>query len=131
MSALQLGFNDAAERRERQLRGFAIGRNQRDLALDRMEQGRDAEWLEVAFEALKIAAGIHVELTTDDVWAVLDRWQTPAPAEPKALANVIRRAVREGLIVAADRAPRPSCRPECKARPLRVWKSLSHWARPE
>ncbi|MCA9711962.1 MAG: hypothetical protein KDK70_39365 [Myxococcales bacterium] len=129
MSALQLGFNDAAERRERQLKGFAMGSQLRDQAVSDLEQGRDAMWQGRAFEALKIAAGIHVELTTDDVWHVLERWQEPAPSEPKSMAAVVLRGVREGPIVAADRAPRASCRPECKARPLRVWKSLIYWAR--
>lgn len=129
MTPAQLHFTDHQPDPTERARKVQAGRRQRDIALSDLEQGQDVEWQARAYEALRTAAGLKRELTTDDVWSWLDRWGIDPPHEPKSMGVVVQRGVREGLIRAADRAPRASEREECHARPLRVWESLGHWTR--
>lgn len=83
--------------------------------------GMDDGWLSAAVDAVRAVALTQTELTTDDVW---DRLRdVPAPHEPRAIANVMLYARREGWIVATDRTAR--CRrPSRNATTVRVWRSL-------
>lgn len=64
------------------------------------------------------------EFTTDEVWAHLgDAGQ--AITEPRAMGVAMRAAGKAGLIHPTP-TYRPSARPACHARPVRVWR----WATP-
>lgn len=89
----------------------------RDKAIDRVEGG-SVEWQDEALLAVEQLARRKPELTTDDLWSVLE-----PPAEPRAAGAVMRRAVREQLIERTERT-RKSLRVACHRRDLRVWRSL-------
>jgi len=60
--------------------------------------------------------------TTDEVWARLD--PDMRTHEPRAMGAMMRQAAKAGLITATD-GYEQSTRPECHARPVRVWQSVS------
>lgn len=90
-------------------------------AIDRAERNADDDWLTAANATVRRLAFTHDEFTTDDVWAVLDRLPVDTH-ERRALAAVMRRAARRGLIATTDRYT-PSQRTACHGRPVRVWRS--------
>ena len=91
-------------------------------ALVRVERNANAEWLQVAFLCVIDVARIMRTFTTDDVWQRVGLLGVTTH-EPRAMGAVMRRAVREGLCVPTDRYEK-SARPECHARPVRIWRSL-------
>ncbi len=91
----------------------------RDEAINRVESG-SSEWQQDALLAVDGLCRRLPEITTDDLWRVLER---PDDLEPRAAGAVMRRAVREGLIERTDRT-RKSARVACHRRDLRVWRSL-------
>lgn len=98
-----------------------LGQLSLETALAKNEAHMDDGWLSAAVDAVRAVALTQTELTTDDVWGLLDG--TPAPHEPRAIANVMLYARREGWIVATDRTAR--CRrPSRNATTVRVWRSL-------
>ena len=91
------------------------------LALEgigRARDGADPEWYAAAMRAVRRRVG---EFTTDDVWQELDGFGY-VTSEPRAMGAVMRQAALDGVVVATDRY-RKSIRPECHARPVRVWKA--------
>lgn len=95
-----------------------------DKAIERVEAHADADWKAAAFEAVVWLAERRAELTTDGVWAALDRLDPDAAThERRAMGPIMRQAVREGVIEATDRY-HISVRPECHGNPKRVWRSL-------
>jgi len=92
----------------------------RDEALTVVDAGAPADWKAAALDAVRHLARMLPEFTTDDVWV---RLRGNAPAEPRALGAVMQHARALGLIEPTDRI-RTSARPECHARPVRVWRSL-------
>lgn len=75
----------------------AAGRTARDAAIADVEV-RSVPWRTVAWEALCDLVDVSATLTSDDVWAELDRRSIPRPEEGRAMGPVMQRAVREGLI---------------------------------
>lgn len=98
-----------------------LGQLSLETALAANESHMDSGWYAAALEAVHAVALGQSELTSDDVW---DRLRdVPAPHEPRAIANVMLYARREGWIVATDRTAR--CRrPSRNATTVRVWRSL-------
>jgi len=91
----------------------------RDEAIARVEEHAPIDWMEQARRTvLRLSEG-RAFFTSDDVWEILG-----SPPEPRALGAVMQRLSREGKIQ-ATREWRQSVRPECHARPVRVWKKGS------
>lgn len=89
----------------------------RDNAIERVERATPKEWKDSALAVLKELAMTTEELTTDDLWSRLDH-----PPEPRAMGAIMRRAQKAGWITPTNRIE-TSARPECHARPIRVWRS--------
>lgn len=91
-------------------------------SIDVAEQHADTQWLAQADAIVfRFAAGAR-PFTTDDVWAELTRTGVTTH-EPRALGAVLRRFSKVGTIVPIGY--RPSTRPECHGRPVRVWVSAT------
>ena len=89
-----------------------------DEAIARVAEAADQAWMDRVLQW--VCEQPHgTTFTTDDVWAAADRWAVTT-GEPRALGAVMRRAAKAGLTVATAEY-RPSVRPECHARPVRVW----------
>lgn len=95
----------------------------RDEAIARADDHAEPAWKKAAAMAIRSMAVERDEITTDDVWEWLYEMAIEAPHEPRALGSMMLRASRDGLISTTDRV-RQSRRPECHARPVRVWRSL-------
>ena len=76
-----------------------------------------AEWIESTLPIIRELAIANAELTTDDVWAVVD-----PPPEPRALGAAMVEARRRCWIEPTSET-RSSSRRECHGRPVRVWRS--------
>lgn len=87
----------------------------RDAAIATAAAGAPEAWTANARALVRQLADAGAEFTTDDLWTRL-----PQPPEPRAMGAVMTWAADQGLVVATDRT-RPSTRPECHARPVRVW----------
>jgi len=95
----------------------------RDEAIDRVEANAHHDWLVQARQAVLWLAHNRDEFTTDDVWGLLSNTGV-GTHEPRALGAVMRWAARSGVVVKTDRVVN-SCRVECHARPVAVWRSAS------
>lgn len=93
----------------------------RDEAVTRVASNADAEWVDHALHVIWCLAVQMDEVTTDDVWDHIGHDYTTH--EPRALGAVMKKAAGLGYVQATDRY-RPSARPACHARPVRVWASL-------
>jgi hypothetical protein len=91
----------------------------RDEAIDQAEDHAHAEWLAFALLTVKHLALLGSEFTTDAVWERLDHYGVTTH-EPRAMGAVIKRAVRDGLIVPTGRYVK-SARKVNHARPIPVW----------
>lgn len=93
------------------------GRQLRDEAIERVENGPSAEWVDRAYRVLMTLCLTAYEVTSDDLWFALgdDR-----PPEPRAMGPVFRRALIAGVIERTDRM-KPSTRPDCHCRPIAIW----------
>lgn len=102
---------------------FDVARNERDVAIERVDAAADEQWREDALAAVWRTACMRDEFISDDVWAVgiLERTR-----EDRALGPVMRRAARMGWCVKTDRV-RPSVRSHLSGKP--VWRSLLRGAR--
>lgn len=101
----------------------AAARAARDDAVARVDVGADPDWKGVAYSAV-VEASLSGTFTTDDVWRVLDGWGVPRPREPRALAPVMLRAKKAGLISPTSEF-RNSDRVVCHANPKRVWRAAA------
>lgn len=91
----------------------------RDEAIDRVEVNAQQAWKAAAREVLADLCATRDTITSDDLWfALADRDVTTH--EPRAMGAVIREAARDGRL-SGTRQYRPSERPECHARPIKVW----------
>lgn len=99
----------------------------RDEALGRVESNATDEWKEAALDAVRYVAGKRREFTTDAVWSILERSRIDTH-EPRAMGAIMRVAASHGYCESTDRT-RQSVRPECHARPIRIWRSLM-WKEP-
>jgi hypothetical protein len=113
--------------RDHDPRDAEAGKREREAAVARVTNAAPSDWLGDAWEALVAICGIKrltgSTVTTDDVWALLTARQIDPPPERRAMAAVIRRAEREGLIEKTDRFV-PSELPWAHRRNTQVWKVL-------
>lgn len=93
----------------------------RDEAIQRADDHADPEWRGETLHLIRCLAVTQDYMTTDDVWETLGDAQSTH--ERRALGAVMQQAARNGWIKPTDRT-RPSARPACHARPVRVWQSL-------
>ena len=94
----------------------------RDKAIAQVATNTDPAWWNKAIETVIAVARTSFDFTTDDIWQQLATAPLPTPHEPRALGALMIAAHRAGLIAPTDRY-RQSKRPECHARPIRVWQA--------
>jgi len=94
----------------------------RDKAIARAATNTDPAWAAETMLIIKHIATNTFDFTTDDIWQALATTSLPTPHEPRALGALMIAAHRAGLIAPTDRY-RQSQRPECHARPIRVWQA--------
>jgi hypothetical protein len=99
-----------------------LARESRNEAINKVDANTDAFWKKAADWAVGVTAMTKADFSTDDVWEQLHWLGVQVPHEPRALGAVMVRANRLGQITPTDRIVQ-SKRPECHARPVRVWKS--------
>ena len=88
-------------------------------AVQRAGDHADPRWMQSAERAVTESAADGT-FTTDDVWSVLERWNVPAPHEPRAMGAVMRSMAKKGFIQATGTYAK-SKRLECHGRPVMVW----------
>lgn len=94
---------------------------ERNVAMSAADLAADADWREVALQAVEEVARHKTELTTDDVLAVLAR-SGQTTSELRALGPVMLRAAQAGWITATDRFVNSAAVSRNHA-PKRVWRS--------
>ena len=94
----------------------------RDKAIAQVATNTDPTWATETMLIIKQIATNTFDFTTDDIWQALSEASLPTPHEPRALGALMIAAHRAGLITPTDRY-RQSKRPECHARPIRVWQA--------
>ena len=100
------------------------GAQARDEAMQQVDDHADTSWKGKALAAVLHIAEHGDEVTTDEVWAALEKWYPHLRThEPRAMGPVMRRAAGLGLIERTERTTL-SVRPENHRRPVRVWRSL-------
>ena len=113
--------------RENDPRDPEEGKRQREAAIGRVTNAAPSGWLEDAYDAIVAVCGVRKlgpgTMTTDDVWTLLTARAVEPPPERRAMAAVVRRAEREGLIEKTDRFV-PSELPWAHRRNTQVWKVL-------
>ena len=108
--------------RERQNK-MITGTQLRDQALVDVAVNADPDWWQHAVNIVRDVAATSFDFTTDDIWCELERRSIATPHEPRAIGAVVVAVKRLGLIAPTNRY-RPSSRPECHARPIRVWQAV-------
>ena len=99
------------------------GTQLRDQALVDVAVNADPDWWQHAVNIVRDVAATSFDFTTDDIWCELERRSIATPHEPRAIGAVVVAVKRLGLIAPTNRY-RPSSRPECHARPIRVWQAV-------
>ena len=99
------------------------GTQLRDQALVDVAVNADPDWWQHAVNIVQDVAATSFDFTTDDIWCELERRSIATPHEPRAIGAVVVAVKRLGLIAPTNRY-RPSSRPECHARPIRVWQAV-------
>jgi hypothetical protein len=94
----------------------------RDEAIERVSSNSLA-WRTVAHEALEAVCYRQLTVTSDDVWAELERMDIPRPDEARAMGPVMMRGVRLGLIV--PHGFTQGTNPRHHADVMRVYRSLA------
>ena len=94
----------------------------RDDAIARAERHAVDGWKTATFGVIRQLAESCASFTTDDVWLALQKLPDVATHEPRALGSMMRQAAKSGWIEPTDRYVN-SQRPECHARPVKVWRS--------
>lgn len=94
----------------------------RDDAIARAERHAVDAWKTATFGVIRQLAESCASFTTDDVWLALQKLPDVATHEPRALGSMMRQAAKSGWIEPTDRYVN-SQRPECHARPVKVWRS--------
>ena len=94
----------------------------RDDAIARAERHALQQWKDLTMATIKELAVMCPRFTTDDVWIELSRTPDVAKHEPRALGSMIRAAYKLGWVAPTDQYVK-SRRPECHARPVKVWRS--------
>ena len=94
----------------------------RNKAITQVATNTDPTWWNKAIETVIAVARTSFDFTTDDIWEQLKTSPLPTPHEPRALGAVMIAVQRCGIITATEKY-RQSTRPECHARPIRVWQA--------
>jgi len=97
----------------------------RDEALARVDTHADPDWKQTALDVVHDLARTRDEITTDDVWRVIEQ-RGVGTHEHRALGAVMKRAAAEGWIARTDRTRR-SERVQRHAGDVRVWRSLCNF----
>jgi hypothetical protein len=87
------------------------------IAMERVEQAAERDWLDVAFEAVERTCREMPSFISDDVW----KRDLPSTREDRALGPVLVKAAKAGLCHKTS-ALRPSVRSHGSGKP--VWESL-------
>lgn len=96
--------------------------SRRDDAIARAERHALQEWKDTTMQIIKVLAIAYPTFTTDDVWLELNRTPHVGTHEPRALGSMMRAAYKLGWVAPTDQYVK-SRRPECHARPVKVWRS--------
>ena len=94
----------------------------KNQAIATVTNNADQTWLTSCYNVIVQIATTTDTFTTDNIWQALKNAALPTPHEPRALGALMIAAHRAGLIAPTDRY-RQSKRPECHARPIRVWQA--------
>lgn len=95
----------------------------RDEGIARADRNADTEWKKAADLSVRAVARRMTVFTTDDVWDELHLNHPDAHThEPRALGAVMKRAMRDGLIIQTEQFVR-SRRPQAHKAPIQVWGS--------
>lgn len=90
----------------------------RDVALDRVD---DPPWRAFADRAIAAVAARRNTVTSEDVWAELDRMGIPRPAEARCMGPAMVAAVKAGLL--ATMGFTTGTNPKHHADVMRVYRS--------
>lgn len=94
----------------------------RDADMKRVDQAADPEWKDIAYDAVVAAAYEKpYGFIVDDVWKHIPPG-VEVPREPRAIGPVMRRAQKDGVIIATNEL-RLSERITAHRNPRRVWKA--------
>lgn len=93
----------------------------REAAINKVEYGKEA-FILVAIQVVREIAEANEHFTTDALWDELDRREILIPPEARVFGAVMRSVGLLGIATATS-STRKSHRPECHARPVRVWAS--------
>ncbi len=97
----------------------------KDEAINRVEANANAEWRVAAYKACCLCAQQWIELSTDDVWELMDAlFPDCRTHDPRAMGAIMRQAARAGKIEASGEYFK-SRRPQCHGRPVAIWDSLT------
>ena len=97
----------------------------KDEAINRVEANANAEWRVAAYKACCLCAQQWIELSTDDVWELMESlFPDCRTHEPRAMGAIMRQAARAGKIEASGEYFK-SRRPQCHGRPVAIWDSLT------
>lgn len=86
------------------------------------EQEAGTSWTEAADAAVREAARLHREITTDIVWLLMPH-ELREVREPRALGAVMKRAAAERVIEDTGKVEKTSLK-RAHRRPKAVWRSL-------
>jgi len=78
---------------------LAVARVERDTAMERVAAHTDPAWEAQAVAVIVRLSGNPGPFTVDDVWDALTALGVPSPREPRALGPVMKRAVRDRLLI--------------------------------
>lgn len=96
--------------------------SRREDAIVRANRHADDQWKSLTFSIIRQLAESLPEFTTDHVWAWLQEYPEIHTHERRALGSMMRETYKSGWIEPTDRYVN-SQRPECHARPVKVWRS--------
>ena len=95
-----------------------------EQAIREAEIHASTQWNKLAWEALKSVATETAEFTTDDLWAILDRYPNITTHEPRAMGAIMRKGVKHRWIEKTGRYIE-TARPIAHKKPIAVWRSLA------
>lgn len=93
----------------------------RDEGIQRATDNAAKQWKQQAWAALLRVVARGGEFTTDALWEELRVAEVPQPDNPKAIAGVVLRAARAGLIEKTGRME-PSGHRQNHARDKAIWR---------
>ncbi len=102
----------------------AMAREITTAAINQAAQNATNQWMELAWQTLKTVAQEQSELTSDDIWAILDRYPNIQTHEPRAMGAIFRKGVKHGWIQKTGRYI-TTTRPIAHCKPIAVWQSIA------